>query len=146
YALQVAEPGIGLPCRFEGPAEVRAGMDEVSLRIPAGARATAAIEGTLVDASGRPAIAGQVLSVRSGGAFAVAGRGLPSPTLDPASGAFRLGPLPPGTYTLTFASSATVEFQVPAIELRPHDVRQLGRLVVPAGGTVRAEVDVEPGV
>jgi len=146
YALRVAEPGIGLPCRYEGPAEVRAGMDGVTLRVPADARANAYVEGALVDGAGRPAIEGQVLSVRSRDASAVAGHGLASPTLDPATGSFRLGPLPSGTYVLTFASRETVEFRVPGVELLPYATRQLGRLVVPAGGTVRAEVRAEPGV
>ncbi len=73
------------------------------------------------------------------------GRTAPAAEIDASTGHFRFGPLPPGTCTLTFAGMTTVEFSVRDIKLVPRSSTQLGRIVVPASGLVRAELQAEAG-
>src|SRR5690606_6469899 len=123
---------------------VRPGADPLVIRVPDAARATAFAEGFLVDHEDVPAIAGRFLSLQ-GETAARAWFGDTFET-DPATGRFRIGPLPPGHYTLWIAARTGFEFPVPDVVLRSSETTSLGRIVVPATGTLRVEVELQPGL
>lgn len=145
WTVRVREPQGSLPLPIPGLDAVRPGTEPLLIRVPDDARATAHVEGTLVDAADRPAIDGQLLSVAMGDARIHLGRTAPAAEIDASTGRFHFGPLPPGTCTLTFAGMTTVEVSVHDIKLLPHSTTQLGRIVVPASGLVRAELQAETG-
>lgn len=145
WVVRVHEPGVGLPLPIPGLDAVRPGAEPLLIRVSADARASTYVEGTLVDAGDRPAIDGQFLSFAMGDARIHLGRTAPAAETDASNGHFRFGPLPPGTGTLSFAGTTTVEFSVRDIELVPRRTTQLGRIVVPASGIVRAELAAEAG-
>jgi hypothetical protein len=127
-------------------AAVRAGGEPLVIRVHDDARASAYLEGTLVDAADQPRIEGQQLSVAMDGFRVHAGRTMALPKTDPRTGWFRLGPLPPGNCTLTFAGSETVELTLRDLVLHPRATTHLGKVVVPAAGIVRAEFEAEEGL
>lgn len=146
YELRIREPGLGMPVPLGGLDAVRARDEEFVIRVPDAARATAWIEGWLVDAADRPAIAGRFASVRRGKFGAWPGNTMPAAETDDATGRFRVGPLPAGTYTLSLASRSDVDLVFEDIVLRPRETTSLGRRVVPASGTLYVELERDDGL
>ncbi len=146
YTLRVCEPGLRLPVPIANVNAVRSTPDPLVIRVPDDARATAYLEGMLLDSADRPAIEGQFLSVDMGKFRVHPGRTSRAAEIDARTGRFRVGPLPPGTCTLTFASLTSVEFSIADLALLPSSTTQLGRVVVPASGIVRAELQAEAGL
>lgn len=144
YRLQVYEPGTWIPLQGIEPARVIARDEPWLVRVPRQVRASAYVAGTLVDGDGRPALAGQHLAVRGDGFVVHAGNTMAAPSLDVATGQFRLGPLPPGEYTLLFRGQPS--FPVPGVVLRANATTQLGQVIVPATGTLRIEVTAAAGL
>lgn len=149
YALAVIEPGQTFAASIPELGPVRARDEPWIVTVPDAARATAFIEGFLFDRAGDPAIGDKWLSVLQqdrGARRAWYGNTAPNPETDPASGRFRVGPLPPGTYALWIRSADQWEFSIPDIVLRPHTTTSLGRIVEPATGTLEVRLDTEPGL
>ncbi|MBK8975911.1 MAG: carboxypeptidase regulatory-like domain-containing protein [Planctomycetes bacterium] len=146
WAIAVREPGQRLPYPIPELASVRPGDEPLLIRIPDDARATAFVTGLVVDGADRPALAGMHLSMQGATvARAWFGRATDSPDADRDTGRFRLGPMPPGRYTLWVSSEDGFEFPVPDVVLAPRTTTELGRVVVPATGTLAVAVDIAPG-
>lgn len=144
YALGVVEPGqvFAAPIPDLGP--VRPRQEPWLVTVPDAARATAFVEGFLVDRSGTPAIAGKKLSLqRDGPARAWLGHTAPLPEVDAASGWFRVGPVSAGTYWLWFWSPQRVTFPLRDLTLRPRQTTNLGRIEEPAMGTLAVVLTAE---
>lgn len=144
YRLTVFEPGTSIPLLGIDPALVHVREEPWVVQVPRDARASAFLEGLLVDGDSRPAIADRHLSVL-GDSFQVhPGSTMTAPELDATTGRFRIGPLPPGTYTLSIGGQPT--FTVKDIVLRARATTQLGQVVVPESGTLRVEVAAAQGL
>src|SRR5690606_16296408 len=95
YLVRLHEPGLGIPL-LTVPAP-RSGDEPWVLRVPDEARASAFVEGVLLDAEGRPAIDGCHIAVHCRDRIAYPGSSMAPAVVDAALGRFRLGPLPPGS-------------------------------------------------
>src|SRR5690606_16598217 len=140
------EPGLSIPLAIPGSAVVHARQEPWVVPVPDAARATAFVEGHLVDAAGRPAIAGCSISVQGHGRIARPGASMAAAETDATDGRFRLGPLPPGEYVLHFVDRERFTFEVADIVLRPHATTELGPVQKPAPGTFSVELKAEGGV
>jgi hypothetical protein len=144
YRLVVREASHAAALPLAGLEAVRVSDAPLHVRIAEQQRNTCWIEGTLVDSADRPAIAGQRLAVRYADAWLHAGQTLAAAQIDASTGAFRVGPLPPGPATVLFASADTVEFTVDCT-LHAQRSTSLGRLVVPAGGRLQVQLEATDG-
>ncbi|MBI5850963.1 MAG: carboxypeptidase regulatory-like domain-containing protein [Planctomycetes bacterium] len=141
YALLVREPGLGMPLPLAGLDAIRVRDEPFVIRVPDAARATAWIEGWLVDAEDRPALADRVFSVRRGAFNAWPGNTMPAAETDAVTGHFRVGPFAAGTYTLSLASRTDVDIVIDDIVLRPRETTSLGRRVLPASGVLAVALE-----
>jgi RNA polymerase sigma-70 factor (ECF subfamily) len=111
----------------------RPGGDEVELVIGAEQRATATIEGRLLDPDGRPASA--LVSI-----WQVDSNSIRSLRVDE-RGCFGLGPLPPGRYRVWAAADGCAPIEFGELELAPEQQLDLGerRFARPAALVLRVE-------
>lgn len=144
YALLVRESGHAMPLPIAGLDRIRARDEPLVIPVPDDARASAWVEGWLVDAEQRPALADRYLSVIGERFRAYPGNTMPPAELELATGRFRIGPLPAGRYTLTFAGQVDVDVTVRDVILRPRETISVGRVVVPASGELEVALELEP--
>ncbi|MAG56040.1 MAG: hypothetical protein CMJ83_07100 [Planctomycetes bacterium] len=113
---------------------VHPGPERIRIQVPETARASAFIIGTVVGPDGREIPATNLDLEQSGDPIS----DTPRPSQD---GAFRIGPLPPGRYTLSLRSSDLPAIRVPSINLSAGEEHDLGVLRFEAAG--RLDVRLE---
>lgn len=118
----------------------RVGQQDLVIRIPRDARATASIEGRIVDEHGDAIAGAQVIVWRVGSDSGSAERA------DPKSGGFRIAPLRPGAYRLTLEAPLRGQRELPIVDLTRDEHRDLGVLPLAPAGFVRVELVEPPGI
>jgi len=86
------------------------------------------IQGTVLDPDGKP-------RTNVHASPYMRGESSPIVTADPATGQFRLGPYPPGEYALRLSCDDLPTLRVPARELAPNEVWDVGTIRFVRGGT-----------
>jgi hypothetical protein len=104
------------------------GPDELVLHLPK--EAWVYIQGKVLGPDDKPLPNVHVSPSRSGAG------GSPAETADPATGAFRYGPYPPGEYQLTLRADSFPRIQVGKRVLAPDEVWDVGTLRFQAGGSL----------
>ena len=102
--------------------------EELVVRLPK--EAWVHIQGTVLDPDGQAVPGVHVWPAMRGG------RGVPAETADPATGAFRYGPYPPGEYRLQLQADGFAPTRVPWRKLAPDEVWDVGTLTLERGGSV----------
>ncbi len=144
YSITVREPGQFLPTSFGGPNFVIDSAEGLELIVRDEDRATAGLRGFVVDTDGRPLAVS--FQVRGGAFLATPGATMSDAKIDESTGAFEIGPLPPGRFTLFVRSldGAFARFHRDVF-LVANDVVDVGRLVPPLAGVVEIEPTVPVG-
>lgn len=110
---------------------VQPGGDELLVTLPK--EAWIWIQGTVLGPDDQP-----VPNVHAS-PFVARGSGSPAESVDPATGAFRYGPYPPGRYSLRFETAGFPTLRVPEHDVAPNEVWDLGVLHFVRGGTLVAQ-------
>ncbi|MEM7202712.1 MAG: sigma-70 family RNA polymerase sigma factor [Planctomycetota bacterium] len=126
--LTVVARGRGMLTQRVDGVDPRAG--ELEVRMDAAPAATARIRGQVVGPNGEP-----VRSVVFAGARLDQHGEVPQPTAG--NGGFEFGPLAPGVWDVTVRSEGYPTRWIAARELADHEVWDLGRVALAAGGRVR---------
>ena len=135
--LEVFDPDApGGPFPIVTCKNVRRGMNDLSVRVPAAALRFASLFGRIVDADGR-LVSGAQVSVRSPDVRIF----LQSPT--DAVGRFRAERLPARTYLLEIAAAGLPTLPLGERTLAPGEQLDLGTIVMPRGGRVALRCNCE---
>ncbi|MBI1849367.1 MAG: carboxypeptidase regulatory-like domain-containing protein, partial [Planctomycetes bacterium] len=118
---------------------VRAGANEILIRVPPSARASAWITGKVLASDGRPA-SGELVAARpTNGALMVNRR------RTDADGGYRIGPLPPGHYDVLLRLTGIGVTLRDDAELAPGETLDLGTFHVRSPGSLTARLRREDG-
>jgi len=115
---------------------VQPGTTDVVLQLSTAELPTATLRGRIVDPAGRP-VPATVVPWREG-----ANRAMHYKT-DPVTGAFAVGPVPPGRYTLSFESASHGRQAGGTHELQPDETRDLGDLVMLTPGSAELQITLD---
>lgn len=117
-----------LPCAWK--LDVKPGKDEIVLRLSAETRASAFIEGALVDSHGEPLEHARIYA-----SFHALENAAPAECeSESGTGRFRIGPLPPGTYSLSVMTKGFPYRTVGESVVRAGETLDLGTITLKPGG------------
>ena len=138
HRLDAEAPGSSSPFAVVTLTGIRPGPDELEIVADESAE-SAVVLGRVQDAQGLPLVARLLLEQPA------TARMLGAAT-DAATGAFRLGPLPAGRYTLEAEVEGLSRLSLPEFDLAAGETRDVGTLVFETPGTLRVRARLPVGV